>query len=103
MTSDRWNWLGTGGGETARLMREVDWASTAVGPVESWSPSLRAIVAAMVHARQPMFLWWGPELIQLYNDGYVPSFGVGRHPAAMGQRGKECWAEIWPIIGPEIE
>jgi hypothetical protein len=50
-----------------------------------------------------MFLFWGEELIQLYNDAYMPSFGVGKHPAAMGQRGRECWQEIWPIIGPQID
>jgi signal transduction histidine kinase len=49
-----------------------------------------------------MFLWWGPELIQFYNDGYLPSFGHGKHPAAMGQRGSDCWQEIWPIIHPQI-
>jgi signal transduction histidine kinase len=49
-----------------------------------------------------MFLWWGPELIQFYNDGYLPSFGHGKHPAAMGQRGADCWQEVWPIIHPQI-
>jgi len=49
-----------------------------------------------------MFLWWGPELIQFYNDAYLPSFGRGKHPAAMGQRGADCWQEIWPIIHPQI-
>jgi|GEM_PF-3179734 len=102
MTGDAWKWLGDGGGEAAGLIRCVDWAATAVGPVESWPPELKSIVSMMLYARQPMFLWWGPELIQFYNDGYTPSFGAGRHPAAMGQRGKQCWAEIWPIIGPEI-
>ena len=29
--------------------------------------------------------------------------GPERHPSALGQRGRECWAEIWPIIGPQIE
>ncbi len=50
-----------------------------------------------------MFLWWGPELVQIYNDAYVPAFGQGKHPAAMGQRGRDCWPEIWPIIGPQID
>jgi signal transduction histidine kinase len=84
-------------------MRAVDWTSTSLGPVETWSASLKSLISMMMHARQPMFLWWGPDLVQFYNDGYVPSFGVGRHPAAMGQRGKQCWSEIWPTIGPEIE
>ena len=29
--------------------------------------------------------------------------GPERHPSALGQRGRECWAEIWDIIGPQIE
>jgi hypothetical protein len=29
--------------------------------------------------------------------------GPERHPDALGQRGRECWEEIWPIIGPQIE
>jgi PAS domain S-box-containing protein len=29
--------------------------------------------------------------------------GSERHPSALGQRGRECWEEIWPIIGPQIE
>ncbi len=49
-----------------------------------------------------MFLFWGNELIQLYNDGYLPSFGTGKHPRAMGQRGADCWQEIWPLIEPQI-
>jgi signal transduction histidine kinase/CheY-like chemotaxis protein len=49
-----------------------------------------------------MFVWWGPELIQFYNDAYLPSFGHGKHPLAMGQRGDDCWQEIWPIIYPQI-
>jgi signal transduction histidine kinase len=99
---EQWGWLGTGGGETAKLMRNVDWAATAVGPVETWPPQLKSLVSMILYARHPMFLWWGPELVQFYNDGYVPSFGVGRHPGALGQDGKACWSEIWPTIGPEI-
>jgi PAS domain S-box-containing protein len=50
-----------------------------------------------------MFIWWGPELIQFYNDAYRQTLGPERHPSALGQSGRECWAEIWDIIGPQIE
>jgi two-component sensor histidine kinase len=50
-----------------------------------------------------MFIWWGPELIQFYNDAYRQTMGPERHPSALGDRGRECWAEIWPIIGPQID
>ncbi len=95
-------WL-LGGGESGALMRSIDWARTPLGPVHQWPTSLKTMVSVMLHSRHPMFLWWGPELIQLYNDAYLPSFGKGKHPAAMGQPGRECWAEIWPIIGPQID
>jgi GAF domain-containing protein len=50
-----------------------------------------------------MFLWWGPELIQIFNDGYLPSFGSsGRDIAALGASGPEHWSDIWHLIGPEV-
>ena len=90
-------------GVTAELIRELDWSKTAIGPASQWSRSLTSLVATMLHSRHPMFLWWGPELVQFYNDAYLPSFGGGKHPSAMGQRGRECWPEIWSIIAPQIE
>jgi signal transduction histidine kinase/ActR/RegA family two-component response regulator len=92
-----------GGGEAGALVRAIDWAATPLGPIDTWSASLRTTVGTLLHSRHPMFLWWGPELIQFYNDAYAPSFGAGRHPSAMGQRGVECWQDIWPIIGPQID
>jgi PAS domain-containing protein len=50
-----------------------------------------------------MFVWWGPELIQFYNDAYRDTMGPERHPSALGARGRDCWDEIWDIIGPKIE
>jgi signal transduction histidine kinase/CheY-like chemotaxis protein len=93
----------SGGGICGELARSVDWSRTPLGPAESWPESLKTTVGIVLHSRHPMFLFWGKELIQLYNDAFMPSFGVGKHPAAMGQRGRECWREIWPIIGPQID
>jgi PAS domain S-box-containing protein len=92
-----------GSGEMATLTRALDWSATPLGPVESWSASLRTSVSTLLASRHPMFLWWGPHLVQFYNDGYRPSLGPDRHPSALGAKGRECWAEIWPIIGGEVE
>jgi len=92
-----------GGGEMGALMRAMDWDRTALGPVDIWSTSLRTTVSTLLPSRHAMFLWWGPDLIQFYNDAYRQSLGPDRHPSALGQRGRECWAEIWPTIGPEVE
>jgi signal transduction histidine kinase/FixJ family two-component response regulator len=93
----------SGAGTMAELVRRFDWSKTPLGPIASWPMSLTTVVGVMLHSRQPMFLWWGPELIQIYNDAYLPSFGIGKHPRALGQPGRECWPEIWPIIGPQID
>jgi len=90
-------------GEMADLTRAYDWSSTPVGPIEEWPDLLLTTVSTILCSRHPMFLWWGTELIQFYNDGYRPSIREDKHPSALGQRGPECWREIWPIIGPEIE
>jgi PAS domain S-box-containing protein len=60
-------------------------------------------VNLLLATRQPMFLWWGDDLIQFYNDAYRPSIREDKHPKAVGQPGRECWPEIWHIIGSQIE
>jgi len=91
-----------GGGEMGEMMRAIDWSRTAVGPVSGWSQPLRTMVGLVLRNGFPLSLWWGPELIQFYNDPFTPILG-SKHPAAMGQSGSKCWAEIWHIIGPMIE
>ncbi len=87
----------------ADLVRAFDWETTSLGSLETWSHTLVTTVNMLLASRHPMFLWWGPDLIQFYNDGYRPSIRADKHPSAVGQRGIECWPEIWPVIGPQIE
>ncbi|KYF71704.1 ATP-binding protein [Sorangium cellulosum] len=93
----------SGGGEMGALMRSIDWSRSALGPVEAWPQSLRTALSILLSSEHPMFLWWGRELIQFYNDGYRPILGSRKHPAAMGQAGRVCWKEIWDVIEPMIE
>jgi PAS domain S-box-containing protein len=92
-----------GGGEMGALTRAYDWSATPLGKPETWPQSLRTAVRILLNTNHPMFIWWGPDLIQFYNDAYRQTMGPERHPGALGQRGQECWAEIWDIIGPQIE
>src|SRR5678815_4646065 len=87
-----------GGGEMGALMRSLDWSQTPIGAPETWSQSLRTMVKVLLANRFPLLLWWGPELCQLYNDAYRPVLG-SKHPRSMGQPLRECWTEIWDIIG----
>jgi len=92
-----------GGGEMGELIRAYDWASTSLGPPAAWPQTLKTSVRLMLSTRHPVFIWWGDDLIQFYNDAYRQTMGPELHPCALGQGGRECWAEIWDIIGPQIE
>ncbi len=91
-------------GEMAERTRDFNWSSTPVGPIYEWPQSLRNTVSMVLSSKFPMFLWWGEELIQFYNDAYRPSLGNnGKHPLALGQKGFDCWPEIWDTIYPLIQ
>ena len=92
-----------GGGEMGALMRAYDWSRSPLGKPETWPQSLRTAVRILLNTNHPMFIWWGPDLIQFYNDAYRQTMGPERHPSALGQGGRKCWAEIWDIIGPQIQ
>ena len=92
-----------GRGEMADLTRAFDWSQSPVGPVEQWPEALLITVNTLLASRHPMFLWWGEDLVQFYNDAYRPSISEEKHPRALGQRGRDCWPEIWQIIGPQID
>ena len=91
------------GGEMGALMRATDWNATSLGDPERWPPLLKSTIRLILTSSHPMFLWWGPDLIQFYNDAYRLTMGEERHPGALGAPGRQCWEEIWPIIGPQIE
>jgi len=92
-----------GGGEMGALMRGHDWSRTPLGRPANWPQSLRTAVRLVLNTNHPMFIWWGQHLVQFYNDAYRQTMGPERHPRALGQGGRECWAEIWDIIGPQID
>jgi hypothetical protein len=100
--TDLLNRLFTGDGEMARLMRSHDWSQTPLGPVDTWPQSLRTTVSILLNSRYPMFVWWGPQYANLYNDAYRPILGASKHPHFLGQSAKDCWAEIWDVIGERI-
>ncbi|MDQ2843550.1 MAG: PAS domain-containing protein [Acidobacteriota bacterium] len=92
-----------GGGEMGALMRSFDWSQSPLGPPEFWPQSLKTSVSICLNSRFPIIIWWGPDLVVLYNDDYIPILG-GKHPGrALGRPGREVWEEIWPVVGPLLE
>ena len=85
------------------LMRSVDWSQTAVGAVDTWPQSLRTALSILLETGFPMYIAWGPDFTQFYNDGYRPILGSTKHPSAMGASTRDTFAEIWDIIGPMFD
>nr|WP_278002813.1 ATP-binding protein [Nodosilinea sp. LEGE 06152] len=88
-------------GEMGERMQALDWAQTPVGPIETWSQSLKSTIRTLLSSRYPMILLWEQELIQIYNDAYINLIGA-KHPHALGRSIRETQAESWTVIGPMI-
>ena len=86
----------------AELIARTDWSRTPVGSPKQWSHGLRTALEIALANCFPMVIWWGNERVQFYNDHYRPMLG-SKHPHSLGQTAKECWGEIWDVIGPQIE
>ncbi|MBD2079573.1 ATP-binding protein [Leptolyngbya sp. FACHB-17] len=87
--------------QMAQLMRSHNWAETPLGSIEQWSSNLRTAVSICLNSRFPMVIWWGTELILLYNDAWRAVLG-NRHPKALGSPGEDIFSENWHIVGPQL-
>jgi len=88
--------------ELSALMSAKDWSQTPLGPPQFWPQSLKTCVRIILTSRQAMFVWWGDQLVNLYNDAYKSIVG-GKHPQALGQPASIVWSEIWHQVGPRAE
>ncbi|TIR81406.1 MAG: histidine kinase, partial [Mesorhizobium sp.] len=51
----------------ARFIREYPWSESPLGPIETWTLSLRTTVDLMLAAEAQIVLFCGPEFVALYN------------------------------------
>lgn len=87
--------------DCGRLFRDLDWASTPLGPMDEWGVELKTLTNVMLGSLQPMLMVWGPSQITLYNDGYAAMCG-NRHPQAFGKPFHDLWHDIWDQVDPII-
>ncbi|KAF7872839.1 uncharacterized protein EAF02_008910 [Botrytis sinoallii] len=79
--------------------RGVDWSSTPLGPMNSWSPEFRQIVNMVIANPHPAAIFWGEELTVLYNQTYAETVAGQKHPRLMGTGARGPFAEIWEEVG----
>ena len=82
-----------GGGEAADIIAGFDWASTSLGPIENWPPSLKSSISLILRSPVPIVTLWGEDGIMIYNDAYSV-FAGGRHPDLFGSKVREGWPEV---------
>lgn len=80
-----------------QFARSVDWASTALGPIENWSSELRSMCNLIMASPHPAAMYWGEDLVAIYNEAYILLAGE-KHPTLMGQSYRVAWAEIWDLV-----
>ena len=96
-------WL-KGGGEMGARVRALDWSKAGIGSAHEWPRSLQRAVSICLGSRYPIVIWWGRhEYTQFYNDAYISFLGTTKHPKYLGKSGRECWRELWPVVGPMVD
>lgn len=86
-------------GERGRHVRSHDWSTSALGSVDEWPSSLQQVINVCLHMAIPAIVFWGPDLIQIYNDAAAAMLGA-RHPAALGASARDSNSGMWSDFGP---
>ena len=81
------------------LLQNTDWSKTSLGPRSRWPQSLRTMLSLVQALPLQATLWWGPELVLLYNEHYANML-QGKHPSLFGMEGARGYAEVWAGLGP---
>lgn len=88
-------------GEMADRIRAFPWHETSIGPISGWPDTLTQSIGLMLESGFPTSVLWGAEMLQFYNDAYLP-LTAEKHPSLLGRSCPEQWPEAWHIIGPQF-
>lgn len=87
------------GNEMASRILEKDWNTSSLGDISEWTRSLQSAVSICIGSNFPVCIYWGKDLILIYNDSWS-KIPAQKHPWALGKKAKEVWPELWDRIGP---
>ncbi|KAL7274382.1 hypothetical protein RUND412_002721 [Rhizina undulata] len=88
--------------EYYQLLRSVPWHETSLGPLSHWPNSLRCISNAIMSFPHPTVLYWGEDLVSIYNEAWK-QVAQARHPDVLGKKFEESWPELKDYFKPLIE
>ena len=85
----------------AALAGSRDWAATPLGPLAGWPGALRHAAVLGLGMPEPALIWWGHDLLQVYNAAAAPLFGRA-HPVALGWIARHAPPAGWDLLQPLV-
>ena len=93
-----------GGGDMGAQIRRFDWSATSIGAPEGWPAALKLALRLLLNTNHPMLIWWGPDLIQFYNDTFGQIVGSDLRTDGLGKSGHGYWCDdVWDLIKSDVE
>jgi two-component sensor histidine kinase len=89
-------------GRMAERVRTHDWAQTPLGPIMSWPQSQKTAIDICLGSAFASFVWWGRDLIQVYNDGALAVVRE-KDPHSFCMPAREAWSEVWSEVCSLVE
>lgn len=74
--------------------RSIDWGDTSLGATSTWTSQLRSFANLTMQDPRPAVVFYGQDLIMIYNEAYIELLG-GFHPC-MGVSARVALASVWP-------
>lgn len=86
--------------------RSIDWSGTSLGATSTWTPQLRSFANLTMQDPRPAVVFYGRDLIMIYNEAYIELLG-GFHPC-MGESARVALVSVWeeffePMIQKNLE
>ena len=79
------------------LIRKKDWTKTPLGLPEKWSQNLQAAVSLVLNNPLPMYIAWGKECTQIYNDAFLPILGKQKQLDSLAFESSDTLSEVSQI------
>ncbi|KAH7105199.1 hypothetical protein BKA62DRAFT_827312 [Auriculariales sp. MPI-PUGE-AT-0066] len=84
--------------ETGRDILKFAWESTPLGPLSSWSSELKTIVTTGLLWPERFSMWFGPEMIGMWNDAYLKVLGPRKRVDALGRSFRDIFSEFFDTV-----
>ncbi|MDF2437090.1 MAG: sensor signal transduction histidine kinase [Bacteroidota bacterium] len=94
--------ISEGNEDYLQFIKSFQWEETALGQFDTWPESLRSALNIAMNSEFAVIIYWGAEMIRVYNHSYSKLIGKN-HPAVLGKPGGQVLPGVWEVMGDKIE